>query len=297
MKCMKRLFLLYVAVFAVLLSFQSCKFEPATVNDWKPWVLSRADVEDYTAMDVVSRFIDQRSEIVVYNKHDEKYIKWWREEIQQGDWQDGYDDQELMDRFVELQEYYSMLAKLTLMNALITSEEDEDPVLEELAKAFFKLMGDEYLLLAFYESVEEDLDLNNLKTLSRSKLKNSMVEVIGDSKDFSLFESTLKVMYNEWHDGWWDPDVVVSMSQSFKDDFFENVMLLLGDFSELKQMIDDIVSVYSCEYNSGLSSDKADVFDVIYSIKDKMYVKCSILESHDRAEIKINNKSTHLLSL
>ena len=189
MKCMKRLFLLYVAVFAVLLSFQSCKFEPATVNDWKPWVLSRADVEDYTAMDVVSRFIDQRSEIVVYNKHDEKYIKWWREEIQQGDWQDGYDDQELMDRFVELQEYYSMLAKLTLMNALITSEEDEDPVLEELAKAFFKLMGDEYLLLAFYESVEEDFDLNNLKTLSRSKLKNSMVEVIGDSKDFSLFET------------------------------------------------------------------------------------------------------------
>lgn len=296
---MNRQLLFFVAVIAALLSFQSCTIEPDTVNDWKPWVLSRVDVEDYTAIEIVDRFIDLRSETVVYKKHDKLYIKWWRKwwwDKTGGDFQDTFDDQELKDIFVELKTYYSVLAELTLTNALITPEESEDP-LEELGNAFLKMMGDEYVLLAYIEELQDKMDLNNLKKLSRSKLKESMVEVIGDPNGFSLFSWALRVETDDWNYGWWDPDVIVGLSLDFKEEFFENVMICLGDFSELEQMIDETVSVYSCEYNSALSSDKADVFDVIYSIKDKMYVKCSILESNDRAEIKINNKSTHLLSL
>lgn len=280
-----------------MLLFGSCSREPYSINDWKPWVLSKADVEDYTAMDLVSRFVDERSDNVVYKNHDEKYMKWWYDWWESGYHQDSYDTWELKEKLGELPACYSILAELTLVNALATPKENVD-FEEELAKAYLKeLMGDEYMLISFLEKFEDELDLNKLKSLSRSKLKESMVEMIGDPKGFSLYRSVLGIANDNWHDGWWDPDVVTRLSFSYTDDFFENIMLVLGDFSELQKMIDEAVGVYNCEYNSSLSSNKADVYDVIYSIKDKMYVKCTILETKEKSEIQIVNKSTHLLSL
>lgn len=299
METPKKCLVFNLAMIIVLCFFHGCTIEPYTLNDWKPWVLSRADVEDYSAINMVSQYIDERSEKVVFRNYDEKYIQWWRDwwdEKTGGYYQDSYDDKELKDKFVELQACYSVLAELTFTNALITSDENEDPV-EELGKAFLRMMGNEYVLLAYFEELQDKMDLNNLKTLSRLRLKESMNEVIGDPKGFSLFKSALKIMDDDWDFGWWDPDVVTLMSLNFREEFFENVMLILGDFSELKQRIDETVSVYSCEYNSSLSSKNSDVYDVIYSIKDKMFVRCTILESNGRAEIQINNQSTSLLSL
>lgn len=288
---------LVVMSFVFMFVLGSCSREPYSINDWKPWVLSKADVEDYTAMDLVSRFVDERSNNVVYKNHDEKYMQWWHAWWASTDPQDTYDDWELKEKLEELPACYSILAELTLMNALASPKGNGD-FEEELAKAYLKeLMGDEYMLISFLEKLEGELDLNKLKSLSRSKLKESMVEVIGDPKGFSLYSSILGIANDNWDDGWWDPDVVTRLSLSYTDDFFENIMLVLGDFSELQKMIDEAVDVYNCEYNSSLSSNKADVYDVIYSIKDKMYVKCTILETKEKSEIKMVGKSTHLLSL
>ena len=61
------------------------------------------------------------------------------------------------------------LAKLTLINALCSDDKntDDDGIAESLALSYLKLMGDEYILLAFLEAVDEAMDLNNLEKLSQ----------------------------------------------------------------------------------------------------------------------------------
>lgn len=292
-------------IVAATLFFNGCSNEPNTINSWKAWVLTRANVEDYTAMDLVFQFVDTRSEKAKIADYHEKYEAWWNSG--DGNWPKEYEDSwvSLDDRIFQMEEeredfvtyYYPVLAKLTLINALCSVDDDQntDDIVGDLAISFMKLMGDEYIMRVFLGAAGEAMDLNNLRKLSREDLRKSMDEVL-DEKGFSLYKTVLKTD-NGNDSKWWGADNVSRLAYEFKDEFFENVMAILGDLRGLQQMIDEAVSVYSCEYNSSLSSDKADVYDVIYSIKDKMYVKCSILESGQRSEIKIVNKSTHLLSL
>lgn len=272
---------------------------------WKPWVLTRANVEDYTAMDLAFQFVDTRSEKAKIADYHEKYEAWWNGG--DGNGPKKYEDSwvSLDDRIFQMEEeredfvtyYYPVLAKLTLINALCSVDEDQntDDMVGDLAMSFMKLMGDEYIMRVFLGAAGENMDLDNLRKLSRADLRKSMDEVL-DEQGFSLYKAVLKT--NDGNDSkWWGADNVTRLAIEYKDEFFDNIMAILGDFGKLEQMIDETVSVYSWEYNSELSSDKAKVYDVIYSVKDKMYVKCSVLETGDRREIKIVNKSTHLLSL
>jgi len=300
----KNVILIWIVIVAAL-ALNGCSNQPSSINSWKAWVLTRAKVEDYTPIDLVSNFVDERMGTAQCVDYLERYENWW--DNGEGEWPKEYEDVWISasDRMFEMESerkdfkgyYYPTLAKLTLINALCSHDKnsDDDGIAESLALSYLKLMGDEYILLAFLEAVDEVMDLNNLEKLSQTDLKQSMVEVI-DENGFSLYKTMLKTDENN-DEKWWGADNVSRLALEFEDEFFENVILLLGDFSELKQAIDDAVSVYNCEYNSELSSGKADVYDVIYSIKDKMYVKCTILESEGKSEIKINNKSTHLLSL
>ena len=238
----------------------------------------------------------------------DKYEFWW---IENGDYPKAYEDTWVSYdiRAYEMETerddfnayYYLILARLTLINALSSDgedDEDEEDITDALAAMYLKMMGtvgDCMLLSAFVENADENMDLDNLRKLSRVNLKKSMDEVL-DDHGFSIYKIALST--DEENDQkWWGADNVSRLALEYKDVFFENVMALLGDFSGLEQMVDEIVDVYSCERNSELSSDKADVYDVIYSIKDKMYVKCVILVSDGKSEIKINSKSSTLLSL
>ena len=291
-------------VMVTTVALNGCSNQPSSINSWKAWVLTKAKVEDCTPMDLISNFVDERMETAKCVDYHERYEIWW--DNGEGEWPKEYEDGWISasDRMFEMESerkdfkgyYYPTLAKLTLINALCSDDKNsDDGIAESLTLSYLKLMGDEYILLAYLEAVDEAVDLNNLEKLSQTDLKKSMVEVIDDN-GFSLYKTMLKTNENN-DEKWWGADNVSRLALEFEDEFFENVMAFLGDFGELKQAIDDVVSVYSCEYNSELSSSKADVYDVIYSIKDKMYVKCTILESEGKSEIKINNKSTHLLSL
>ena len=278
------------------------------LNMWKPWVLSKAKVEDYTPMDLIIKYTDERTESAKFVDYLDKYDFWW---IENGDYPKAYEDTWVSYdiRAYEMETerddfnayYYPILARLTLINALSSDgedDEDEEDITDALAAMYLKMMGtvgDCMLLSAFVENADENMDLDNLRKLSRVNLKKSMDEVL-DDHGFSIYKIALST--DEENDQkWWGADNVSRLALEYKDVFFENVMALLGDFSGLEQMVDEIVDVYSCERNSELSSDKADVYDVIYSIKDKMYVKCVILVSDGKSEIKINSKSSTLLSL
>lgn len=262
MKNVKRYFCLVIVAALTLISFHGCSFsdsifgESYTIDSWKLWVLSKVYVKDYTVEDVVSRFVDDRNNVVSYKGFDyieNKSIQWWRDN-EDGKGQDGYSDKELLWNF---RTNYAKLAELTLVDAL--------------NQVGYKL-----------------------KEITSSKLKDSMIKVIGNPRNYSSYKTKLK---NENSYGW-DPDYVVNLSLKYQDEFFENVMVVLDDFTELQQLINETVQVHSCERNFQLSSEySANVFDVIYSIQDKMYVKCTILESDGRSEIQIVNRSTHLLSL
>ena len=277
------------------------------IKIWKPWVLTKADVDNYTAMDLVSNFIDERGKTVRLKDYHQKYEQWWIEEVNFKWSGQGESYSQDANRFnlererKDFGDYYSALAELTLADALSSLGEEGHDIEKELEEAFTKAflgsLGDEYEFMSYLEKVEKNMDLSNLGKLTRPRLKESMLKVIGNPSGFSFYEVALKILNPNYEEKWWNPVDIVHLSQDFQDEFFENVMVLYGDFGELEQMIDEIVSVYSCEYNSELSSDKANVYDVIYSIKDKMYVKCSILETGEKSEIKIVNKSTHLLSL
>lgn len=304
---LKRNYSLVVALVAIFV-LNGCSKQPVSIDHWKAWVLTRAKVEDYTAMDLVFQFVDTRTEKAEIVDYFEKYEAWWNGG--EGNWPKEYEDSwvSLDDRIFQMEEerkdfssyYYPVLAKLTLINALYSNEEDQDEedITDVLALQYLRMMGDlgdNIIMSAFLEAADEGVDLNNLRKLTRIDLKKNMEEVL-DDHGFSLYKTVLKT--DDGDDAkWWGADNVARLAFDFQDEFFENVMALLGDFSELEQMIDETVGVYSFEYNSKLSSNMADVYDVIYSIKDKMYVKCSILEVEERSEIKIVNKSTHLLSL
>ena len=287
-------------VIVAMLTLNGCSNEPSSIDSWKAWVLTRAQVEDYTPVDLVSRFVDERMEVAKLTDYHESFESYWWDEVS-GD----YGERMILMADSELEAerkdfntyYYPTLAKLTLINALCPTDDNQntDDIISDLAMLYLKLMGDEYIMLAFLGAAGEDMDLNNLRKLSREELRKSMEEVL-DYHGFSLYKTVLSTD-EEINGNWWGADNVANLAMEYKDEFFENVMAILGDFSELEQMIDEAVSIYNCEYNSGMSSDNADVYDVIYSVKDKMYVKCSILESRQRSEIKIVNKSTHLLSL
>lgn len=291
-------------VVAAMLAFYGCSNKPNSIDIWKGWVLTKAKVEDYTPMDLVIQFVDERTETAKYVDYHEKFEAWW---FEKGDVPKNYTNKRVSDedKMFEMDSeredfnlyYYPVLAKLTLMNALCSDDEsqDEGGIAEALSLSYLKMMGDEYIMMAIIEAMDEYMDLDNLRKLSREDLKTSMDEVI-EENGISAYRVLLST--DEDNDEmWWGANNVARLAKEFEDEFFKNVMAILGDFSELEKMIDEAVSVYSCEYNSSMSSNKADVYDVIYSVKDKMYVKCSILESNGSAEIKINNKSTHLLSL
>lgn len=277
-----------------------------TLNMWKPWVLSKAKVEDYTPMDLVMQYTDERTESASFVDYIDQYEFWW---IENGNYPKAYEDAwvsfdiRLSEMEMERDDfnsyYYPILARLTLINALSSDGEDnEDDITDALAAMYLKMMGtvgDNLLLSSFVEAAEEGMDLDNLRKLSRANLKKSMDEVL-EFHGFSIYKIVLSTD-DENDQMWWGADNVSRLALDYKDEFFENVMAILGDFSGLEQMIDKTVDVYSCERNSELSSDKADVYDVIYSIMDKMYVKCTILVSDGKSEIKINSKSATLLSL
>lgn len=293
------------SILSVIIAFalNGCSRKPVTIDTWKAWVLTRARVEDCTAMDLVTQYVDERVEVAMYNDFHKKYESWWLEgngELPEDTWiswdikVDMLED-EREDFFYY---YYPVLAKLTLINALCSDNDqyqDKEDLTDALALYYLELRGDEFIMTAFFEYADEIMDLHNLQNLSRADLKKSMNEVIDDD-GFSLFKTVLKADEKN-EDRIWGADNVASLALDCKDDFFENVMALIGDFDDLKNRIDYLVSVYSCEYNSEKSSSKADVYDVVYSIEDKMYVKCSVLESNGRGEILLNSKGTHLLSL
>lgn len=278
------------------------------LNMWKPWVLSKAKVENYTPMDLIIKYTDERTESAKFVDYLDKYEFWW---IENGDYPKAYEDTWVSYdiRAYEMETerddfnayYYPILARLTLINALSSDgedDEDEEDITDALAAMYLKMMGtvgDRLLLSGFVEYAEERMDLDNLRKLSRANLKKSMDEVL-DDLGFSIYRIVLSTD-DEDDQRWWGADNVSRLALEYKVEFFENVMAILGDFSGLEQMVDETVDVYSCERNSELSSDKADVYDVIYSIKDKMYVKCVILVSDGKSEIKINSKSSTLLSL
>lgn len=293
-------------MFAIVLTLvlNGCSKKPITIDTWKGWILSRAKVEGYKPMDLAFQFVDERIEAAKFIDYHEKFEEWWFENGNvPKSYEDGWVsyDEKIFEMENEREDfntyYYPILAKLTLINALCSNDEsqDADDIADALAMLYLGLMGDEAIMLAFLEYAEESMDLHNLQNLSRADLKKSMDEVINED-GFSLYKTMLKTD-DKNDEMWWGADNVSRLALEFKDEFFANVMAILGDFSGLEQIIENAVSVYNCEYNSGMSSDKADVYDVIYSVKDKMYVKCSILESNGIGEIKINGKSTHLLSL
>ena len=279
-------------------------------NVWKPWVLSRAKVEDYTPIDLVLNYTEDRVMDAKFVDYIDKYEFWW---IENGDNPIEYEDSWVSSdfRMSEMEGerndfntyYYPVLARLTLINALLSDSDgegndDEEDMDDALTALYLKMMGkvgDALLLSSFFEAAEERMDLDNLRKLSREDLRKSMDQVL-DEHGFSLYRIVLQT--DDENDGkWWGADNVANLAMEYKNEFFENIMAILSDFSGLEQLIDEAVSVYSYEYNSELSSNKAKVYDVIYSIKDKMYVKCSVLESDGRSEIKINSKSASLLSL
>ena len=274
------------------------------LNMWKPWVLSKVKVEDYTPVDLVLKYTGERLEAAKFIDYHEKFEEWW---FKNGNvpkpYEDGWVsyDEKKFEMENEREDfntyYYPILAKLTLINALCSNDEpqDADDITDALAMLYLGLMGDEAFMLAFLEYAEESIDLHSLQNLSRADLKKSMDEVINED-GFSLYKTMLNTD-DKNDEMWWGADNVSRLALEFNDEFFENVMAILGDFSGLNKMIDQTVDIYSCERNSELSSDKADVYDVIYSVMDKMYVKCVILVSDGKSEIKINSKSSTLLSL
>lgn len=292
---------LLMTAFIMLLC--SCTSKPKSIDKWKAWVLTKADVEDYSAMDLVDQYADEREGAVKYVDYHEEFEQWWFEQVENKLRGDGelYTESDnwfhLEQERKDFNDYYQTLAEMTLMNALCYNENDnvEEKFAEDFGFAFARLLGDEFALMQWYERVEEKIDLDNLDRLTRMQLKETMIEVIGD-RNSSLYKCALATIQNN-EDRWWKPADIADLAREHQDEFFTNVMAFWGDFSELIQAIDETVGVYSCDYNSELSTGKADVYDVIYSINDKMYVRCSILESEGTSEIKIINKSTHLLSL
>ena len=207
-------------------------------------------------MDLVTQYVDERVEVAMYNDFHKKYESWWLEgngELPEDTWiswdikVDMLED-EREDFFYY---YYPVLAKLTLINALCSDNDqyqDKEDLTDALALYYLELRGDEFIMTAFFEYADEIMDLHNLQNLSRADLKKSMNEVIDDD-GFSLFKTVLKADEKN-EDRIWGADNVASLALDCKDDFFENVMALIGDFDDLKNRIDYLVSVYSCEYNS-----------------------------------------------
>lgn len=280
----------------------SCTPKSTTVDTWKAFVVSRVDVEGYNDIDLIDQWIDERVGTIEFINYYDKFESWLMDSPEAPYF--PYDNQEdtknkLRKERKDFADYYGVLAELTLINALVSDDEDLD--LETLVDNFFSglfsaLLYDKDLFEQWLEEVVANVDLNNLGDISLDRQKDKMIKIIGNPYDFSLYEEGLK-FYEIDEDKLWDAENISELAYTYPNEFFNNVKLVLSDYSGLYEKINNTVSVFSCEYNYDLSTNNTDVYDVIYSIKDKMYVKCTILETDKRSEIKIVSQSPNILSL
>lgn len=285
----------------------SCKPKSTTVDTWKAFVISRTDVEGYKDLDLIDQWIDERIGTIEFINYYDRFEDWLMDSPEAPYF--PYDNQEdtknkLKKERKDFADYYGALAELTLINTLATDNDvyvDEDYYIETLVDDLFSgllgaLLDDYYILQQWMEEVAVNVDLNKLGEITSDKLKDNMIGIIGSTDDYSLYEDVLELSEID-ENKLWDAENISVLANTHPDEFFNNVKLVLSDYSGLYERINNTVSVFICEYNYDLSTSNTDVYDVIYSIKDKMYVKCTILETDKRSEIKIVSQSPNLLSL